>query len=89
MFSVTSFKMLEYCGQNNKGGPVKTPEAAAADLGTGDMEKWMQIAAEYGISDMDISESGGSKQTYKDKYHSTTIAEDHRHSQILGGRRFY
>jgi hypothetical protein len=32
------------------------------------MEKWMQIAAKYGISDMDVSESRGSKQIYEDEY---------------------
>jgi hypothetical protein len=38
------------------------------------MEKWMQITAKYGISDMDVSESGGSKQTYEDKYQAYITA---------------
>jgi hypothetical protein len=32
------------------------------------MKKWMQIAAKYGISNMDVSESRGSEQTYEDEY---------------------
>jgi hypothetical protein len=37
--------MLEYHERNKKGGPVKTPKADAVDLGTGNMEKYMQIAS--------------------------------------------
>jgi len=62
-FSVTALKMLEYYNRHKEKGLVQTPEADIADLNTGEMQKFMSIAAEYGIEDMDISESGGRDQT--------------------------
>lgn len=60
--------MLEYHERIEKEGPAQTPQADAADQGTGEAEKYMTIAAKYWIDDMEISESGGIEQTVEQEY---------------------
>ena len=54
--------MLEY--RKRIEGTAKSPEADAAALGSGDteIERYMEIAAHFGLSDMEIGESPGAKQ---------------------------
>jgi hypothetical protein len=65
--------MLEYREKNKKEGPVQTP-ADAADLGTGKMEKYMAIAAQFGVNDMDIGDSRESDQTVDQEYQAYITA---------------
>ncbi len=64
--------MLEY--RERKKRPVQTPEANVADLDTGEMQKFMSIAAKYGIVDMDIGGSGGNDQTLEQEYQAYIMA---------------
>jgi hypothetical protein len=73
MFSVSFLKMLEYRKRNEK-GLVQTPQAGPANPGTGDMEKYMTIAAKYWINDMDIGVSGGIEQTVEQEYQAYITA---------------
>jgi hypothetical protein len=66
--------MLEYHERNKKGGPVKTPKADAVDLGTGNMEKYMQIASQYGIPDIDDFEFRENEQTHEQEYQAYITA---------------
>lgn len=67
-----SVKMLEYRERNE--GSAQIPGADAADLGTGELEKYMGIAARYGFDDMEIGEPGGNEQTIEQEYQAYITA---------------
>ena len=66
--------MVEYREKNKKEGPAQTLGADAADPGIGEMAKYFSIAADYGIDDMDIGESGGDEQTVEQEYQAYITA---------------
>ena len=59
--------MLEY-RERNQSQPSESPGVDAASLVTGEMESYMELAAQYGLQDMEIGESAGNEQTIEEEY---------------------
>ena len=73
-FSVTFLKILEYCERDKKEGAMQTPGADAGDLNTGEIDKYALIAAEFGMDDMEISESRRNEQSLEQEYQAYITA---------------
>lgn len=54
--------------------PVQTPKANAADKGTAGMDKYLEIAAYYGLNDMEIGESEQTEQTVDEEFQAYVTA---------------
>jgi hypothetical protein len=84
--------MIEYCVRNKNKGPRQTHEAGMVDLGTKQVKKYMEIAAKYGLDDMQIRESTQKEQTIEQEYWSYTTAplslkcRNNRDSLVFGSR---
>ena len=59
--------MHEYRERNQK-EPPETPGVDAANLVTGEMERYMDIAGQYGLQNMMIGEPVGNQQTIEQEY---------------------
>ena len=82
-FSI-SLKMIEYHARNKNKGPGQTREAGTADLGTEQVEKYMEITAKYGLDDIQIRESAQEEQTIEQEYWSyTTVSLSLKNINIL------
>jgi hypothetical protein len=57
--------------RNNEG---RSSQTAEADLGTRETERFMSLAAQYGLDDMDIGESGANEQTIDQEYRAYITA---------------
>jgi hypothetical protein len=74
-FSSSTHKMVEYCEKSAGSDNEEQLGANATNCGTGEMPKYMSLAAQYGLDDdMDIGDSSANMQTIEQEYQAYITA---------------